>query len=125
MKYNDNVIEFVNTILDLTWFETDGGVWLFVATPAELAVIDTLIRRNPALPDQAIAWQEDRITSLEAEFEVAKATFEVRVSRISPLAAEYREEAQRWEAAVAAASRRHETMTEELELLRAFNKTLK
>ena len=125
MQYSKNVKAFIDAILDLTWFETDGGVWLFVATPAELAVIDTLIRRNPALPDQAIAWQEDRITSLEAEFEVAKATFEVRVSRISPLAAEYREEAQRWEAAVAAASRRHETMTEELELLRSFNKTLK
>lgn len=125
MKYNKNVEKFVNAVLDLKWFETDGGVWLFIATPAELSEIDRLVARNHSLPDQAIAWQEDRITRLEAEYEVAKATFEVRVGGLSPLAAEYREEAQRWEAAVAAASRRHDNLTEELELLRAFNETLK
>jgi len=125
MQYSSNLNAFVEAVLDLTWFQADTGTWLFVASGAELDRIDTLICNEPSLSEQAIAYQEERICSLEADFEVAKATFEVRVGRLSPLAAEYREEAQRWEAAVAAASRRHETMSEDLELLKAFNETLK
>lgn len=125
MQYNKNVSKLVNAILDLTWVETETGTWLFVATTAELAVIDTMIARNPSLPDQAIAWQEQRLTRLESDFEVAKATFEVRRSRLSPLAAEAREESENWQEAVAAAARRHDTLNEDLKLLKAFNETLK